>query len=588
MQNIVIGTVGTVLDQRGKRGNRWGSWRPSVGLCLHDELPIHKFELIYQTAHERLAMQLFADITLASPKTVVELHCIEIDDPWDFQAAYTGLYEFAKGYHFDTEKANYYVHITTGTHVMQICWFLLTESHYLPAKLIQTAPPKKIKSNEQAAVNPSGTKAEVIFEQEAQDDLQSQTSHLPKTGKIQALPDDRHLLPCGTYTIIDLDLSRYDEIARRHSLEREAHYEQLKSGIATLNPHYNLMITEIEKVATVSKSPILLNGPTGSGKSFLAKRIYDLKLNKYQLTGEFVEINCATLRGDGAMSTLFGHVKGAFTGALNERSGLLKKADKGLLFLDEIGELGLDEQAMLLKAIEEKVFYPLGSDKEVVSDFQLIAGTHRDLRQWVQQGRFREDLYARINLWSYTLPGLAERLEDIAPNIEYELDQFFRLNQKQITFNREAKAKYLAFATSKVALWRGNFRELSSSITRLATLALGGRIDESLVDDEINRLKRAWQIEDHDVKRVGDPASKLSTSLETLLAKWDLCLDDIDLFEQQQLLTVIEICLASRNLSEAGRALFAVSRQNKKASNDADRLRKYLAKFGLTFELLHD
>ena len=99
---------------------------------------------------------------------------------------------------------------------------------------------------------------------------------------------------------------------------------------------------------------MLLVGPTGAGKSFLARRIYELKRSRHQLDGRFVEVNCATLRGDGAMSALFGHVKGAFTGAQNAREGLLRAADGGMLFLDEIGELGADEQAMLLKAIEEK------------------------------------------------------------------------------------------------------------------------------------------------------------------------------------------------------------------------------------------
>ena len=111
-----------------------------------------------------------------------------------------------------------------------------------------------------------------------------------------------------------------------------------------------------------------------------------------------VSVNCATFRGDNAMSTLFGHKKGAYTGAVTDRTGLLKAADKGTLFLDEIGELGLEEQAMLLRALEEKVFLPLGSDKEVQSDFQLIAGTNRDLQDAVRQGVFREALLARINL----------------------------------------------------------------------------------------------------------------------------------------------------------------------------------------------
>ena len=136
-----------------------------------------------------------------------------------------------------------------------------------------------------------------------------------------------------------------------------------------------------------------------------------------------MDVNCATPRGDGAMSALFGHTKGAFTGALKDRPGLLRTADGGVLFLDEIGELGSDEQAMLLRALEEKTFLPLGSDRESHSDFQLIAGTNRDLFAAVREGRFREDLLARINLWTFSLPGLRARPEDIEPNLQFELDQ---------------------------------------------------------------------------------------------------------------------------------------------------------------------
>src|SRR3954453_23857930 len=109
------------------------------------------------------------------------------------------------------------------------------------------------------------------------------------------------------------------------------------------------------------------------------------------------------------MSALFGHVRGAFTGAMQDRAGLLRAADGGVLFLDEIGELGLDEQSMLLRAVEEKRFLPLGSDREVSSQFQLISGTNRDLASAVRERRFREDLLARINLWPFRLPGLADR-----------------------------------------------------------------------------------------------------------------------------------------------------------------------------------
>ncbi len=265
------------------------------------------------------------------------------------------------------------------------------------------------------------------------------------------------------------------------------------------------------------------------------------------------------------MSTLFGHVKGAFTGALQARTGLLREADGGVLFLDEIAELGLDEQAMLLKAIEEKTFFPFGSDKEVHSDFQLIAGTHRNMQQWVAEGRFREDLYARINMWTFALPGLAERREDIAPNIEYELQRYAREQQTQIRFDKGARERYLAFACAPQAAWRGNFRELSTSIARMATLAEQGRITDELVEEELTRLSQHWH----------------STTAATDLP---LDLNTLDLFDRQQLETVIGVCRRCRTLSEAGRELFAVSRQKKANPNDADRLRKYLARFGLSWE----
>ncbi|MCH2220050.1 MAG: RNA repair transcriptional activator RtcR family protein, partial [Dechloromonas sp.] len=375
----------------------------------------------------------------------------------------------------------------------------------------------------------------------------------------------------GSYEIIDLDLSRYDRIAQRFARERDDSLSFLKSGIATRNPAFNRMIEQIEQVAGRSRAPMLLVGPTGAGKSFLARRVFELKRQRQQLKGRFIEVNCATLRGDSAMSALFGHNKGAFTGAQQERPGLLRSADGGLLFLDEIGELGLDEQAMLLKAIEEKRFFPFGSDQEANSDFQLIAGTHRDLRQWVRQGKFREDLYARINLWTFDLPGLAGRPEDIEPNLDYELERFAAEHGQQVRFNIEARRRYLAFATSHEARWHGNFRELGASITRLATLATAGRITESDVTDEIARLTATWA----DAPATDACAEVLGSEAEQL-----------DLFDRCQLNTVIAICRASPSLSEAGRRLFAVTRSEKKQSNDADRLRKYLARFALRFDML--
>jgi transcriptional regulatory protein RtcR len=272
------------------------------------------------------------------------------------------------------------------------------------------------------------------------------------------------------------------------------------------------------------------------------------------------------------MSALFGHVKGAFTGAVAARDGLLRRADGGLLLLDEIGELGLDEQAMLLRAIEEGVFRPMGSDTEVRSAFELIAGTNRDLHVLVREGRFREDLLARIDLWTFRLPGLRERREDVEPNFDYELARFAERTGERVTASREARERFLRFATSPDALWSGNFRDLGAAVTRMATVAAGGRISVEVVEEEITRLRAAWARPDPEPN---DAVLEEVLGVERAAA--------LDRFDRVQLGDVVAACREARSLSDAGRALFAVSRTRKKAANDADRLRKYLTRFGLAW-----
>src|SRR5262249_37648878 len=150
-------------------------------------------------------------------------------------------------------------------------------------------------------------------------------------------------------------------------------------------------------------------------------------------------------------------------------------------------------QAMLLRAIEEKAFYPVGSDREQKSDFQLVAGTNRDLLDEVAAGRFREDLHARINLWTFRLPSLAERPEDIEPNLDFELGACGERTGIHVTMGREARGRFLSFATSREAVWAGNFRDFSAAVTRMAILSPGGRIREGAVEEELGRLRAAWR-----------------------------------------------------------------------------------------------
>lgn len=523
-KQVVVGILGTRLDS-GKNESRWSHWRPSVALCQHEELLVHRLELIHQPQERELAELLAADIHSVSPETEVRLHAVPLKDPWDFEEVFAGLYGFARAGRFRTDEEDYLIHITTGTHVQQICLFLLAESRHLPGRLLQTSPPPRDEPGE------------------------------------------------GTYRIIDLDLSKYDALATRFAQEQQEGLTFLKSGIETRNAAFNALIERIERVAIASTAPMLITGPTGAGKSQLAKRVYELKRRREQFSGAFVEVNCATLRGDQAMSALFGHARGAFTGATTARAGLLMAANEGMLFLDEIGELGADEQAMLLRAIEEKRFLPVGSDKETASDFQLIAGTNHDLSADVTAGRFREDLLARINLWTFCLPGLAERREDIEPNLQYELDRFASKTGRKVTINKEARDHFLQFAESTSAQWTANFRDLNAAVTRMATLSHGGRITVENVRDEIARLDEQWSC-----SRPGDNALTLLT--EILSADRIATLDS---FDQAQLATVLEVCRQSKSLSEAGRKLFSVSRLSKAQPNDADRLRKYLARFALSW-----
>jgi transcriptional regulatory protein RtcR len=519
---VVVGLLGLQVDRGG-----WGSWRPTVDLCRHEGLLVRRLELLVQPAARRLADEIVRDVGSVSPETEVVRHDVDFADPWDFEEVYGVLLDFAERRRFDPEAEDLLVHITTGSHVAQICLYLLTEARWLPGRLLQTSPPRRGE----------------------------------RTGT-------------GHYDVIDLDLSRYDRLHARFERRAEEGRSALKAGIATENARFNALIERIEQVAIRSKDPILLLGPTGAGKSQLARRIHALKRERRELAGPFVEVNCATLRGENAMSALFGHARGAFTGAVAARPGLLRAADGGMLFLDEIGELGLDEQAMLLRALEEGTFLPLGSDAEVSSRFELIAGTNRDLRGAVATGRFRDDLLSRIDLWTFELPPLRERPEDVEPNLDHELERVQRQEGRRVSLNAEARRAFLDFARGPRGLWPGNFRDFGAAIKRLATLAPGGRIGRDLVDEEIQRLERAWS--------AARPPSDPDALLEPLLGRE--ALERLDRFDRVQLAEVVRACREHATLSEAGRALFAASRSRRTALNDADRLRKYLARHALSFD----
>ena len=179
----------------------------------------------------------------------------------------------------------------------------------------------------------------------------------------------------------------------------------------------------------------------------------------------------------------------------------------------------------------------------------------------------------RINTWTFELPGLKNRREDIAPNLDYELERFAEREGNAVTFNKEAKERFLAFAEAPSTEWRGNFRDLNAAMVRMGTLAPSGRIRVEEVEKEVKRLETSW------VRK------EKSDGLEDLR---DLIGDEIDSFDRVQLAHVVAVCRESKSLSEAGRRLFAESRKKKENPNDSDRVRKFLAKFGLSFALVNE
>lgn len=518
MKNVVIGFLGTKLDMGKMR-----KWKPTPSLFVHDDFPVERLELLYDNRYLRLAEKIQREISYTSPETEVILNEMNLADPWDFQEVYGAMFDFARNYGFDDEREQYHLHLTTGTHVAQICWFLLAESRHVPAKLVQTGPPRG---------------------------------------------EDRQ----PTLDIIDLDLSRYNALQQRFDLMSRENSDLLKGGIGTKNPAFNKMIDHVELVAGASDAPILLLGETGTGKTELAQRIYDLKLQRRRVKGRMVHVNCATLKGDHALAMLFGQRR-SFTGAAGtERGGLLREADGGVLFLDELDQLGLDEQAAILHAIETGRYYPLGSDHEVSSRFQVIASSNRDLTGLVAEGRFRPDLLARINMWRFYLPALRDRPEDVEANLMHELTRTSRQLGAEYGFNADAAAGYMAFAKDPATPWPANFRDLGGSVQRLCTLAPRGRITLAMVGDEIATLRQNWRASEAEPDRTLIK-SVMGGEAETL-----------DPFDVVQLALVIRTCRHSSSLSAAGRTLFAQSRAKRASKNDSDRLRKYLGKFGLDWD----
>ena len=233
-------------------------------------------------------------------------------------------------------------------------------------------------------------------------------------------------------------------------------------------------LRELIKQCAASDAPVLLRGESGTGKELVSRALHS---QSARVSNPFVAINCGAIPDQLLESELFGHRRGAFTGATCDRKGRFELAHKGTLFLDEIGDMPSQLQVKFLRVLEEKVIQPLGGISEIEVDVRIVAATHRDLEEMVSEGEFREDLLYRLNVLPIRIPPLSERKEDI-PELLAHFAESFAVNNQKVNFTRRSLLFLQAYS------WPGNVRELSNLVQRFSVLYPGKTIELSKIPED--------------------------------------------------------------------------------------------------------
>lgn len=461
----------SILDNEQDRAGasnvrRWRIFRSTVAFALQETFPLDFLTILWQPSlkgQARFLERTIADIRSRAAdrgrNLAIQAMPVEFPDPFSLQDCFQVLWETMQSE--AGEGTRIFLNLNNGTHTMQMAMFLLAK--YWP---------------------------------------ESRQINLLQVFRDRTVAEH---LPAGTFQAqarrLDLSWENLKPLERQVRKEKDSIYHSI-SLKNSKHSEVEKLFREIVDIGCYTDDLILLTGPTGSGKSRIAEEIHrGWARHRSRKKAPFFELNAAGLSGDLIRSTLFGHVRGAFTGAHEDRDGFLLAANQGTLFLDEIGELDLRSQAELLLAIETKTFFPVGSTQRQTSDFRLICATNKDLRKMVQEGAFREDLYTRIRCWEFLLPGIRDLPKDFEENLDYEMkignSEEFRKGNLQpflVFFDAPAKVRYIAFGISPEAAWSGNFRDLKFSIRRLATKA---RLRESsisiaMVVEEIDHLRKIW------------------------------------------------------------------------------------------------
>ncbi|MEL4485405.1 sigma-54 dependent transcriptional regulator [Shewanella algae] len=353
------------------------------------------------------------------PQCIVHVLDMKLSDPTNYHDIFKGLKEFALTIQEEQKHAKFYISVASGTPQMHACWVLLAASGEIPAKILHVRPPRFV------------------------------TKDRPLLSEIELSSDE---FPSVRFKSSSFTID-----------EHEMDVDSVRAQLGIVGDH-PAMLKALEMGAMLASSlaPILITGETGTGKELFARYVHALS-GRPQET--FVAVNCAAIPEDLVESILFGHKKGAFTGAVNDQTGKFDAADKGTLFLDELGELPLPAQAKLLRVLQDGIVEPIGQTKGHAVDVRIVAATNRELRKQIRKGEFREDLYYRLNVGEIKLPSLRERRSDIPKLVLNILD---RLNT---SLKRHRRLTTDALSRLQAHNWEGNIRDLENVIERSVRLS---------------------------------------------------------------------------------------------------------------------